>query len=159
MPEEKTFLVEGARLIFKNFEGRESQFNRKGDRNFGLVLTEELADQLVQDGWNVKVLEPREEGDESTPWLPVEVKFNNFPPRIVLLTNNGKTRTQLTENTVDAVDTIDIENVDLIVRAYEWQVSDKSGIKAYLKTMYIKVLEDELERKYGVVAGQEASDD
>lgn len=157
MPEDVTFMVEDARLIFKNFEGAEGQYNRKGDRNFGLILTQELADQLVADGWNVKVLEARDEGDEDQPWLPVEVKFKVRPPRIVLLTNGGKTRTTLTEDQVEAVDTVDIEKVDLIVRAYYWTVNDKSGIKAYLQTMFITVREDALERKYGIVGG--SSDD
>lgn len=31
-------VMENARLIFRNFEGREEQYNRKGDRNFGLVI-------------------------------------------------------------------------------------------------------------------------
>ena len=157
--EAKTFMIEDARLIFKNFEGKEGQYNRKGDRNFGLILTPELADQLAADGWVVKWLEAREEGDVPTPWMPVSVSFKNRPPRVVLLSNAGKTRTHLTEDTVETVDMIDIENVDLIVRAYEWQVNDKSGIKAYLQSMFITIREDALERKYRINETPGGTDD
>lgn len=157
--EATTFMVEDARLIFKNFEGKEGPYNRKGDRNFGLVLTPELAEQLLADGWNVKYLEAREEGEEPTPWLPVSVNFKNRPPRVVLLSNNGKTRTHLNEDTVETVDMIDIQNVDLIVRAYEWSVNDKSGIKAYLQSMFITIREDALERKYAINANPGGDND
>lgn len=149
--EPKTFMIEDARLIFKNFSGKEGQFNREGDRNFGVVLTDELAEQLLVDGWNIKYLTAREEGENDTPWIPVEVKFKIKPPRVVLLTNNGKTRTQLTDDTVECLDFVEIENVDLIVRAYEWgPINGKFGIKAYLQSMFVTMHEDALERKYGV---------
>lgn len=33
--------VENARIIFRNFSGEERMYNKKGDRNFTLVLTPE----------------------------------------------------------------------------------------------------------------------
>ena len=52
-------VMENARLIFKNFSGEESKFNRKGNRNFCVVLDPEVADDLIKDGWNVRFLRPR----------------------------------------------------------------------------------------------------
>ena len=36
-------------------------------------------------------------------------------------------------------------NVDIIIRPYEWA---PGAIKAYVKTMYVTIEEDELEQKY-----------
>ena len=155
MPQaENTVLMEGVRIIFRNFTGKEGKFNKPGDRNFGVVIPPGLASQLNEDGWPVKVLEPREqdEGEEGTPWLPVSIRFDVFPPRVVLVTSNG--RTQLGEDQIEMLDWADITNVDLIVRPYNWEMpGGKSGVKAYVKTMYVTIEEDALEAKYGIGDG------
>lgn len=138
--------IENARLIFLNFAGKEDKYNREGDRNFGVILPPDVAEAMLRDGWNVKVLQAREEGDEDTAYIQVAVSFKNRPPKIVMLTST--TRTHLNEDTVEALDYAEIETVDLILTPYVWEVNDKSGIKAYLKSMYVTIQEDELDRKY-----------
>lgn len=135
--------IEGARLLFKNFSGEERQFNPKGQRNFCVVIDDDLAKVLKKDGWNVKVLRPRDEGDADQPYLPVAVRFGAYPPKIVMVTANGQT--VLNEETVNLLDTAEISNVDLIVRPYEWE---PGKVKAYVKTMYVTIVEDDLEKKY-----------
>ena len=144
----KTFMIEDAQIIFRNFTGKEGMYNRAGDRNFAVVLTPEIAEQMLADGWNVKVLEPREDGDEPTAYLTVAVNFKNWPPRVVMMTSRA--RTSLDEDTVEVLDWTSIEKADLIVRAYEWSVGDKSGVKAYLKSLFVTIEEDALERKYAI---------
>jgi hypothetical protein len=144
----KTFMVEDARIIFRNFSGKEGQYNREGDRNFAVVLDPDTAAAMLADGWNVRQLDPREEGDDPTPYVSVSVNFNNRPPRVVLLTST--TRTQLDEASVEILDWADIKNVDLIARGYEWSVNGKSGVKAYLQSLFVTIEEDALERKYAV---------
>jgi hypothetical protein len=144
----KTFMIEDARIIFRNFSGKEGQYNREGDRNFAVVLPPETAELMIKDGWNVRVLEAREEGDEPTPYISVAVNFNNRPPRVVLLTST--TRTQLDENSVELLDWADIRTADLIARGYDWNVNGKSGTKAYLQSLFVTIEEDALERKYSI---------
>lgn len=148
-PGDGTILLEDHRIIFKNFAGKEGQFNREGDRNFCVVLEDDkLVKQLEKDGWNVKYLSPREDGDAPTPYLMVSVGFKIKPPLIVMITSRG--RTQLGEDECEILDWADIRDgrADLIIRPYHWNVRDASGIKAYLQSMYVTIEEDALQRKY-----------
>ena len=145
--------VEGARLIFRNFRGEASDYNAKGNRNFGLLLDDNLAADLLEDGWNVKHLKPRTEEEEEHPqaWLPVKVKYGKIPPIVILITSRGKHR--LTEETIGQLDWTRIKNVDLIVRPYQYPAMQgrPAGISAYLKSIYVTVQEDALEEKYGAI--------
>jgi hypothetical protein len=156
--DDNTIVMEGVRIIFRNFAGREGQFNREGDRNFGVILDDEkLVKMLLDDGWNVKFLKPREEGDEEQPYLPVSVNFKGRPPQCVMITSRG--RTTLHEDEIELLDWADIRNVDLIVRPYEWAVSGKTGIKAYLKSIFVTIEEDALELKYADTPDARRGDD
>lgn len=155
MPDESTVLMEGVRIIFRNFAGKEGQYNREGDRNFAVLLDDTVAEAMTNDGWNVKWLKPREDDEEETEqaYLPVSVKYSaGRPPRIVIITSRG--RTNMGEDEVEMLDWADIVNVDLIVRPYEWSVSGKTGTKAYLQSMYITIEEDALEQKYAEMDSQ-----
>ncbi len=142
----KTFMIEDARLIFRNFTGKEGQYNREGDRNFAVILQDDVAEQMIKDGWNVRYLGAREEGDEETPYIQVAVNFSNRPPRVVMITSNA--RTNLDETTVEVLDWADVRVADLIARGYEWNVNGKTGVKAYLQSLFVTIEEDALERKY-----------
>lgn len=151
MPRDNTVLMEGVRIIFRNFAGKEGQYNREGDRNFAVLLDDKTAEDMAADGWNVKWLRPREEDadegrEEPQAYLPISVNFKGRPPRIVLITSRG--RTNIDEDQVEMLDWADIINVDLIVSPYAWTVNDKSGIKAYLQSLYVTIQEDPLELKY-----------
>ena len=130
--------IRDARIIFRNFEGKEGPYNKAGTRNFGVVLQPGDAEAMANDGWNIKLLEPREEdkeeGTEATPWLPVEAAYDKGrPPTVVLITDHG--RKNLDEETIKQLDWVDITKINMIVNPYTWTVNGKSGVKAYLKTM------------------------
>jgi hypothetical protein len=144
----KTFRIDNANIVFRNFAGKEGQYNREGDRNFCVILPDDLGQQMLEDGWNIRYLEARDEGDSPTPYIQVAVNFNNRPPRVVMLTST--TRTQLAEDSVEILDWADVKMADLIARGYDWTVNGKSGTKAYLQSLFITIEEDELERKYAV---------
>lgn len=139
-------VIENARIGFRNFSGQAGKFNPAGRRNFCVFLEQELGKVLEEDGWNVRWLQPRDEGEEMVPYLQVAVSYDNIPPKIVLVTGRGKTL--LEESTVNILDWAEIANVDLIIRPYNWDVSGKSGVKAYVKSMYVTLIEDEFESKY-----------
>lgn len=140
---------EGARILFRNFSGKEGQYNREGDRNFALILAQDDANQMEADGWNIKYLRSREEGEPPQAYVQVAVSYKNRPPRVVIITSRG--RNNVPEELVDVLDWAEIANVDLIINPYSWAVSGKTGIKAYLKTIFVTIEEDALELKYADV--------
>lgn len=143
---DNTVLMEDVTLIFRNFAGKEGQYNREGDRNFGVLLSPEVAQDMLRAGWNVKFLKAREDGGEEQAWLSVTVNFDNRPPKVVQVTSRG--RTHLGPDEAELLDWADLVTVDLIVRPYEWVVNGKSGVKAYLQSIYATVDEDPLDLKY-----------
>jgi hypothetical protein len=148
MDDVKTFMIEDAQVIFRNFSGKEGQYNREGDRNFCVILDDKTAKQMIKDGWNIKYLSARDEGEIDTPYIQVAVNFSNRPPRVVMITSTA--RTHLGEDAVEILDWADIKTADLIARGYEWTVNGKSGVKAYLQSLFVTIEEDALERKYAV---------
>lgn len=146
LPNIPNVTIENAKLAFRNFSGKEGRFNAAGQRNFCILLDDDVAKDLSRIGWNVKVLKPRDEGDDPQPYIQVTVSYRVLPPKIVVLTSQNKTI--LGEETIHVLDWAEIDNVDLIIRPYQWEVNGKTGIKAYVKSMYISLIEDELEKKY-----------
>ena len=121
-----------ARLVYRNFQGRGDKFNREGDRNFSVVIpNQEIADQLLAAGWNLKLKASRDDQELPFITLPVKIKFNDRGPACYLVANGNVTR--LSEDMVGIIDDIDIESVDLDVRPYDWEINGKTGRSAYLQ--------------------------
>lgn len=139
--------IENAELAFRNFAGKEGQYNKEGDRNFCILLDEDNVKAVENAGYTgVKRLKPREEGELGTAYIQVAVNFKGRPPKLSLI--NSKGRTHITESECEILDWVDIANADVIINPYPWAVSGKSGVKAYLKNLVITIDEDELDRKY-----------
>lgn len=128
--------IDEARIIYRNFSGAPSKFNREGDRNFAVVINdEEIKDALIEEGWNVRIKAPREEGDEPFMYLPVKVKFNERGPKVYL--KSGKATNRLDEESINCLDHVDIVSVDMDIRPYDWEVQGKTGRTAYLQSIWV----------------------
>lgn len=143
--------IENAHIIFKNFSGKAGKFNAEGNRNFCVILEPKQADQLEKDGWNIRRSAPKEEGDEEITYIQASVKYGDISPNIVLITSRSKT--SLDESAISMLDWAEIKNVDLILRPYNWIMNEntkneKYGVKAYVKAMYVTIVEDEFAEKY-----------
>ena len=146
--------IENAKLLFRNFAGEERTYNAKGDRNFCLVLEDEVVrNQLINAGWNVKQLKPREEGEEGTYYIQVTVRYDNFPPKAYMVTKRNTVL--MDENTVENLDLVEIAKCDVAVSGSRWENTRGSGVKAYLKSMYLTVQEDAFAEKYAIRGNNE----
>lgn len=140
-------IIENARIGFRNFSGKEGQYNPAGKRNFCVMLDDpELVQKLIDDHWNVRYLKPRDPEEKPQPYLQVAVSFEKYPPKIVVIGKHGKTL--MSESDINTLDWAEIKSVDLIINPYNWNIRGDSGVKGYLKSMYITIVEDDLEDKY-----------
>lgn len=147
--------IDNARIIFKNFTGKDDKFGREGDRSFSIIIEDDaLAEQLANDGWNVKPLTPRDPDEKVNHFIKVKISFKVRPPKIWLLTNHK--RTLLDEDTIATLQYARIENADVVVSPWRWEVNGKTGIAAYLETLYVKIEDDPFADKY---ADYESSDE
>jgi hypothetical protein len=138
----ETIQIDGARITHRNFSGRPDKFNREGDRNFSVIIpSEEMANALKEHtnrygvGWNVKIRPPKEDGDEPFMYLKVKVAFNERGPKIYL--KAGNRTIMLNEDTVDCLDDIDIESVDLDIRPYDDEMRGTAFRSAYLQAIWV----------------------
>lgn len=138
--------IDNAQIRFRNFTGEPTKFDKAGGkRTFSVVLDPEMADKLRDDGWNVKTWEP-DGAEEPMYHLPVEISYKIYPPKVWMISGNKKTMLQ--EDTISALQYAEFTKVQLIIRPYCWEVNGKSGIKAYVKAMYVTIEEDEFEKEY-----------
>ena len=144
--------MENVRIGFKNFEGREGPYNRKGERDFVVFLDSDFAKELESEGWNIKWPKPNEhiqpEEDDRDPYLPVSVGFEFYPAKAYIISNDNVTAVGAQES--EMLDWAELKNVDLVIRPYEWEVNGNRGIKAYLKAGYFTIVTNAFDEKYGI---------
>ena len=150
MAKTKNICIEDAKIIFRNFKGKGDKFNPEGRRTFGVIIDNDAAADLAEEGWHIKYLKPRDDDEEPQAYLPVRVSYKNTPPSIYLVTKRKKTA--MTEENIGTLDNAELENVDLVISPYHWEIEGRngveSGITAYLKSGYFKIVEDAFYEKY-----------
>lgn len=154
--------LEGVRIIHVNFRGEERQYNPPGSRVFSVLIEDlDTANELLTAGWNLKPLYNPDESDEvSAFFLPVKINYeSNFPPRIYKVTRSTGQSLLLNEDTIDMLDYLSIEYVDVILNPYRWTVREDSGVKAYVQTMYVVIDENALDLKWANIAPFEADEE
>ena len=139
--------IDDARIVYRNFTGVGSKYNREGDRNFAVVIpNEDLANRLTDDGWNVRIKPPRVDGDDPFMYLPFKVKFSDRGPVVYL--RSGRSMNKLDEESIGLIDNVDILSVDMDIRPYDWEVNGKTGRTAYLQSMCVIQRVDRFAEKY-----------
>ena len=137
--------IKNAQLFKTNFSGKAiPPYNPEGRRNFCVFIEDlNVARDMEKDGWNIRWLKPRQEGDEEKAFVSVAVNYSKRPPKIILRTSRGDTR--LEEEEVGMLDWAEKEKVDLTINPRPWDDDGRRRIKAYLRTMIVQIYEDDLE--------------
>lgn len=157
MAQNNKVTIQEAKIVLRNFAGLPDKYTTAGDRNFCVLLDPESAEAMKNDGWNVKFFKQKPDDDPNEPpqaYLRVKVSYKSRPPVIVVITtraDGSKVRRNYNEELVELLDAVDIQNVDLMISPYRWEVGENSGVKAYLDSMYITINQNELEEKYSDV--------
>ena len=138
--------IENTNLIFRNFSGRPSEYNKNGDKGTGVIIPEEMVNELVDKGWNVKERPSRDGQESPLYYMNAKCRFDNIPPKIYMCTSHKKVK--LDEETVDQIDYSEISSIDIEISPYDYTVRGESGRSAYIKTMYVNVIEDAFAEKY-----------
>lgn len=139
--------IEDARIIYRNFSGVQTKFNSAGQRNFAVVIPDqETADLLINHGWNVKIKEPDENYETPFMFLKVKVKFNHRGPAAYI--KSGDQVRRLSEETIDILDEIDIDSVDMDIRPFDWEVNGNTGRTAYLDSINVRQNIDRFGARY-----------
>lgn len=135
--------INDARICFRNFRGEAGTYNNEGDRSFHLIIPNmEIANELLQDinklgaAWNVKIKQPREEGESPFIHMPVKVKYTDRScPKIYLI--SGENKIEITEETVGMLDDIDIRSIDMDIRPFDGEARGNAFRAAYLQSMWV----------------------
>ena len=138
-------------ITYKNFSGRESKYNRAGNRNFALILDDETADQMIADGWNVRVKEYDDGSRFNTLSVAVRYDIERFRPKVVMVTPNGKffKRNIMNEDNVGELDSARVSYANVTLNPSVWHnAKGEPGIKAYLTTGYFVIEKDEFEDEF-----------
>lgn len=138
--------IENTNLIFRNFSGKPSEYNKNGDRGTGVIIPKEMVEELVDRGWNVKERPPRDEQESPLYYMNAKCRFDNIPPKIYMCTSHKKVK--LDEETVDQIDYSEISSIDIEISPYDYTIRGESGRAAYIKTLYVNVIEDAFAEKY-----------
>ncbi len=123
-------------LLFRNFSCKDGQY-KSAYPNFNVVVTEECAHKLMDEGFTVKEYEDR---DGNLMYrIKVNARFDNFPPKVFKVC--GKKKIRLDEESIADLDRDEIVKLDMLI-------TRSSGGATYLSTGYFTIEEDEIDRLY-----------
>ena len=122
--------IENAKIMFRNFKGEPDKFNPSGKRTFAVFLEPDEAAAIEEEIINSFIADIGE----------------YFPPTVNVI--SGRKHSRMDADTIGMLDWAEIDTVDLIIRPYVWEMNGRTGIKAYLKKMWVTLLVDKFEEKY-----------
>ena len=141
--ERQLISIENTRFIFMtNFSGdpERDRYGSDARRANIIIPDEDMARDLLNEGFNVKTTKPRPGSDEEdfVPEYYVSIKVNydsDWPPRIFLVAGDAEP-VLLDEDTVSEIDRCYVRNVNVVLNPYHNKRTGNSSL--YVRTMYVE---------------------
>lgn len=146
-----------SKMWYRNFAGAATKKNAEGSRNFNIEVPADLAQQLNEEGWNVRYRE-----DKDIWLLKVHVSYQFKKPIINLVTNNAQKVTPLSERLLEELDYAEIECYDVNIEPSNKTYLNGEGREthsAYLKSMNVYIADDPIANKFNTVVYQDDLDE
>lgn len=137
---------------FRNFDGAPKPWTPRGQKGpiqFAIALTEDRVDELASEGVEVLYTKPWPDAPadwEPTPFVNIHMRFDNFPPKVWMVTETRKV--ELTEETLGLLNYAEIVSADLKFNISHYKAPTGEGVKLYAQTLYVVIDEDPLDAKY-----------
>lgn len=130
--------IRNTRFLFRtNFAGDPSKDRFKDTRRKAslIIPDEQLAHDLMEEGFNVKQSKPSEDSDYPPEYyVNVIANFNSkIPPKVYLVCGSEEPR-RLDEETIGIIDDIRVDNVNVILNPW---IKDQFH-SLYITTMYVE---------------------
>lgn len=140
--------VENAQIKwpFSHFDGRQDTFNDEGDHNFTVIVDEERAQEMMAEGWPIKVMDGREEGDPPEYLLKVKISYRYEAPPIFFI--KGDKRYRAGKEDLADIKRATVQQIDVIISPKPWIHGRDTGITAYVKEMYVLINQSRFGEKY-----------
>lgn len=121
-------------LLYRNFSGKAGMYSPEGTRTFAIALSEDQAEEMAAEGWNVKPAIISESGVAS-PLLKVTL------PTLSLfaldnITLDGEPISS--EKDLSLLDTGTSMTGTISVLGFPWKIAGRSGIKTFLVSIDAK---------------------
>lgn len=145
----ENLVIENASILFSNFSGRPTRFQKQeGIRSFTVAIDDpDMASALSEAGWNIRILRPRSEDEDPRHVLDVAINYNFWKkPEVNLIC--GNVMTHLDEEDLGQLDGAAIINTDVVIRPRLWDDDGTTRIKAYLQEMYVTIEQNRFASKY-----------
>ena len=119
-------------------------------RKFTIQIPNEVADELRNMGWNVKTTIPENEDQEPISSLKVMIDEDRSDVWVIM----GEEREKLTKETMGLLDRSRIDNLDMEIRAWEYNPEEHPDeYSARLVTLVAVIRPNLLAAKYGRLLG------
>lgn len=134
--------IDGMDILFRNFRGEGTRYNADGKRNFNVIVPNDVAEQLIDSGWHLRILKPRDEDEDPKYCLKVSLNIGGRSPlEVWQYTRNG--RVLLDEEMIENLDWADIERADFVVSPHEYEPGKFTGWLYELRVWLAESMLDE----------------